>query len=169
MLTTCCGSSAVDLKYKLLNVSHCFFLFGGWVALFAGLETFLGWLTKALNDFMTEGHKDGPEVHLNMDTYGAETLSSYPGLDTQTHTWHTHTHTLRRGLMEAFVPRGRHRNFLLFLKDTLTWQMSHSGSEDTESLCWQVFCDNVVMFHNKAILDSASALLQDVSTCTLCL
>lgn len=29
-----------------------------------------------------KGHKD--RVHLSMDTYGAETLSSYPGLDTHT-------------------------------------------------------------------------------------
>ncbi len=52
-----------------------------------------------------------------MDTYGAETLSSYPGLDSHTHT-HAHAHrgedcgghtSLKMTLILSFVP-WRHFN-----------------------------------------------------------
>lgn len=85
-----------------VSVTCLFFFF------LTGLETFLGWLTKALNDFTSEGHKDRPQVHLTVDTYGAETLSSYPGLDTHSHThWEEDywRHTSPRTTLKlAFVP-----------------------------------------------------------------
>lgn len=58
--------------------------------------------------------------HIYMDTYGAETLSSYTGLDTHLNT-HTHIGDRTVSVGDTF-PWGRHWNLLLFLRDTLTWQ-----------------------------------------------
>ena len=77
--------------------------------------------------------------NLNMDAYGAETLSSYPGLDTHTHT-HTQIQTGERTVGDT-LPRGRHWNSLLFPERHFNVSRSQTGS-----LCWRV-----VMFHNKAI------------------
>ncbi len=97
--------SSVDLINLYMSVCLTAGVF--FFLVFTGPETFLGWLTKALNDLTSGGHEDRPKVHLNMDTYGAETLSSYPGLDTHTYTHthtHTHTHTLGTGLRETHFP-----------------------------------------------------------------
>lgn len=90
-----------------------FFWGGGGVA---GLETFLGWLTKVLNEFTSEGHKDRSKVHLDMDTHGAETVSSYSGLDT-----HSHTHVGERTVGDT-LHWGWQWNLALFPRDTWMWQ-----------------------------------------------
>lgn len=105
--------SAIDfLNMCLMAV----FLGGGLVT---GLETFLGWLTKVLNEFTSEGHEDRSKVHLDMDTHGAETVSSYPGLDT-----HSHTHVGERTVGDT-RHWGWQWNLALFPRDTLMWQYCH--------------------------------------------
>lgn len=105
----------------------------------AGLETYLGWLTKVLTDVTLDGHTG----HLNVDTFGAETLSSYYILfkhsgDTSVHLRHPYHRTTGSGKRD---------------KRTRTW---------CDSLCGQL-----VTF-NKAIWFPAFVLLQVVSTCTFC-